>query len=138
MNVLAVKVKTCNTCKVTKSGDEFYHHSNGRLMSRCKECDKAYKRKRYHSSKHIRDKVRKQTKERQVQKVFGISSKEYYSYFEDAVCSICSRNTDLVLDHCHNSGKIRGVLCRTCNTGIGHLRDSPELVARALYYLQEN
>jgi hypothetical protein len=130
--------KQCTICKELKSPSEFYKHSEGQLMGRCKACDREYKRNRYHSNAEYRDKVSKDTKERRLQKTFGISTDEYDALMKEAKCSICESTTNLVLDHCHNSGKIRGVLCRTCNTGIGHLKDSPELVARALYYLQDS
>ena len=43
-----------------------------------------------------------------------------------------------VVDHCHKTNLIRGVLCVKCNTGIGQLRDSVEVVAKALKYLEGN
>lgn len=43
---------------------------------------------------------------------------------------------DLAVDHCHGSGKFRGLLCRNCNAGIGQLRDDPDRVAAALSYLK--
>ena len=41
-----------------------------------------------------------------------------------------------VIDHCHTSGKIRGVLCATCNLAIGKLKDSPVLLQRAIYHIE--
>ena len=59
-------------------------------------------------------------------------------------CAICGivftengRAMPLV-DHCHKTNLIRGVLCVKCNTGIGQLRDSAEIVAKALEYLEGN
>jgi hypothetical protein len=43
---------------------------------------------------------------------------------------------ELVVDHDHNTGAVRGLLCHSCNTGLGHLGDSVETLARALDYLQ--
>ena len=56
-------------------------------------------------------------------------------------CGICEK--DLVgpvdkqtnVDHDHATGKVRGLLCMNCNTGIGNLRDSVELLQRAISYL---
>lgn len=42
----------------------------------------------------------------------------------------------LVVDHCHASGKIRGLLCDLCNRGIGHFNDSVELLYKAIKYLE--
>lgn len=51
-------------------------------------------------------------------------------------CPICLRTRKLVIDHDHETGVVRGLICRTCNTGIGHLMDNPELLLRALDYLR--
>lgn len=57
---------------------------------------------------------------------------------QNGACLICREVPPDVLrvDHCHATGRIRGLLCRHCNTGIGMLKDSPVLVASALEYLQ--
>lgn len=44
----------------------------------------------------------------------------------------------LYIDHCHNSGKVRGLLCKKCNFGLGHFRDDQNLLEKAIKYLQEN
>jgi hypothetical protein len=57
-------------------------------------------------------------------------------------CAICraenqsnGRRTRLAVDHCHTTGRIRGLLCHRCNTALGLLQDSPELLGRAAAYL---
>lgn len=51
-------------------------------------------------------------------------------------CLICDKETPkLVVDHCHTTGKIRGLLCKRCNTAIGMLGDTPEGLQRAIDYL---
>lgn len=56
------------------------------------------------------------------------------------VCKICSssepRGKNWHTDHCHVTGKIRGILCGWCNTGIGKLQESPEIFKKALEYLE--
>jgi len=56
-------------------------------------------------------------------------------------CAICPRTTcsagwHLAIDHCHKTGKIRGLLCDRCNFGIGLFGDDPKLMARAIKYLK--
>lgn len=50
-------------------------------------------------------------------------------------CEICSKPTHLTVDHTHSSGLVRGVLCTTCNTGIGAFMDDPKLLQKAVEYL---
>jgi hypothetical protein len=49
-------------------------------------------------------------------------------------CEICSSPDDLVIDHCHGTGQFRGVLCRTCNLGLGSLKEDIELIKKAYEY----
>lgn len=61
---------------------------------------------------------------------------------QDGKCAICTRDLvlgpDTHIDHDHNTGKVRGYLCRGCNNGIGHLRDNPEICRAAAAYLEHN
>lgn len=63
-------------------------------------------------------------------------------------CAICKERGDvhelgftgrqtLAIDHCHHTGIVRGLLCGNCNTGIGKLRDDPELLKVAMRYLKK-
>jgi hypothetical protein len=61
-------------------------------------------------------------------------------------CAICGRHESelpqgkvtgrLHIDHCHNTNEVRGLLCYSCNYGLGHFRDSPEIMALAIAYLK--
>lgn len=73
---------------------------------------------------------------------FGITIQEYENMFREQLgcCLICRRNqaefkVKLGIDHDHNTGKVRGLLCHDCNTGLGKFRDSPELLYRAAQYI---
>jgi hypothetical protein len=53
-------------------------------------------------------------------------------------CKICDRQPQskgLHIDHCHSTGKVRGLLCGTCNQGIGLLKEDPELIRKAANYV---
>ena len=54
------------------------------------------------------------------------------------VCVICPRAPAVHVDHCHETGRVRGVLCFNCNSGLGLLRDDPEAMNRAADYLEGN
>ena len=79
---------------------------------------------------------KKQLKDR-----FGITPEKYWSMHADqeGLCAICHKEqcvgTKLDVDHDHETGKVRGLLCRHCNTGIGLLKDSIYLIGKALSYL---
>lgn len=52
-------------------------------------------------------------------------------------CAICGDTKEsLYVDHDHNTGKVRGMLCPQCNTGLGQLRDSEDILKKALRYLE--
>lgn len=50
-------------------------------------------------------------------------------------CAICRIADATVVDHDHDTRRVRGALCRTCNLGIGHLKDSSEIARQAADYL---
>lgn len=52
-------------------------------------------------------------------------------------CQICEEVGPLVVDHCHSTGKVRGMLCQPCNQGLGHFKDRPAVMAQAIKYLKE-
>ena len=67
---------------------------------------------------------------------------ERVAEMETRGCAICGttdwngRHARPHIDHDHETGEVRGILCHNCNLAIGHLKDDPELVARALAYLR--
>ena len=78
------------------------------------------------------------TKECQLRKRYKMTLEEYYSLLNDHQhkCALCSRETDLCIDHDHKTNTIRGILCRTCNMMLGLAKDSEELLQKAREYLQ--
>lgn len=78
-------------------------------------------------------------------KIRGMDPAEQAALFQsqDGKCAICSKTEEQSgrphhLDHCHKTGRIRAFLCGHCNSGIGQLRDDPELVEKALKYLRDH
>lgn len=77
---------------------------------------------------------------------YGINFQTYHQLLvqQNQVCAICQqpeirkrngKTMALAVDHCHSTGKVRGLLCNSCNTGIGLLRDNPLNLTQAAYYL---
>lgn len=82
---------------------------------------------------------------------FGITLEDYTEMLkaQNGVCDICKKPekkvfkktgkvTDLCVDHCHSTGKVRGLLCWDCNTSIGKLNESIETLKNAILYLKRN
>lgn len=71
---------------------------------------------------------------------YGITLVDYNEMLlqQNCRCKICDvESSGLVVDHCHNSGNVRGLLCSSCNQGLGFFKDSPERIERAAQYLIE-
>jgi hypothetical protein len=82
-----------------------------------------------------REDVLETSKYRYILSKYNLSKEEYHALIDNSVCSICAKTTDLVIDHNHATNKVRGVLCRQCNCGIGLLQDDKELTYKAWEYL---
>jgi len=82
---------------------------------------------------------------------YGLTQAEFEALLEKqgGKCAICNttnpvgegnttakRSFSFAVDHCHETGKVRGLLCNPCNRGIGFLKDSPELLETAAKYLR--
>jgi len=79
--------------------------------------------------------------ENRVGKVYGLEPGRYQQIWhaQNGVCAICQRATGrtrrLSVDHDHESGLVRGLLCRPCNDMLGHCRDNANMLFRAVHYL---
>jgi hypothetical protein len=71
---------------------------------------------------------------------YGITMEEYYQMLEtqNNKCAVCDNKATKTLDvdHDHETGRVRGLLCNNCNRGIGHLKDNPDILRRAISYLE--
>lgn len=81
--------------------------------------------------------------EQRVQALYGLRSGDYERLYDlqGGTCAICTRATGrtrrLSVDHDHATGAVRGLLCRPCNSMLGHARDDTLFFARAMRYLVE-
>ena len=70
--------------------------------------------------------------------LYGITSAQYLELVAAfPSCGICGVEDDLVVDHCHSTGKIRGRLCRRCNLALGNFSDSVELIKKTIDFLKQ-
>ena len=112
-----------------------------------KEYQREYRKKNPEKTKAYqktwREKNLQYTRDRQrpywLKNVYGLTEEDYQKMLElqNGACAICGTTTPtgkwkvFAIDHCHISGKIRGLLCNECNRGIGLLRDSSQLLKKA-------
>ena len=133
--------KKCNKCKQIKASDEFFKDISSRngLTKCCKSCDSERRKmeRKAHPGRHKYSAIKSR---------YGLTRAEYDTMLQkqNGVCAICSCvDTTVVnggqcllsVDHDHETGKIRGLLCHKCNTGIGMLA-TPENCIRAAQYLK--
>ncbi len=113
-------MKTCNECKLKKSKEEFYTNNSlhDKLTGRCKQCINDKYRQQVIKNPEA---VRLKQKEKDLKGRYNLSLLEYESMLttQEGKCGICRKETKLVVDHCHNTGKVRMLLCVGCNNKLG-------------------
>jgi hypothetical protein len=140
-------MKTCSKCNADKPESEFYtytsrdKHLTGGLHARCKRCEHdARASHRKANPQKAADNARKC----KLKKVYGISVEQWeqMSVSQNGVCAICKGKSKdgrrLHVDHCHASGKVRGLLCHDCNRGLGMFQDNTIFLQNAKEYLDNH
>ena len=133
--------KTCSTCRIDKPHDEYHRSRSTRdgFDPRCRGC------RREATARHAVDQGRKRNG--QHLRLYGITPSEYeaLAVLQDGLCAIChepetmtyrGKRKALSIDHDHETGKVRGLLCAACNFAIGKFRDDPALLRSAADYLE--
>lgn len=144
--------KFCNSCKKSKNLNSFGADctKTSGLTSNCKNCRSDAERIRRQDPKYKKQIQKyksnpinkRRTKDLALKRIFGISIEEYDVLFnyQNELCAICKQKQDsksLSVDHCHDTGRVRGLLCAACNQGIGHFKDDTQLLKRAIMYLNQ-
>lgn len=124
--------RQCGTCGITfaLTQDNFHqdrpqHPEEARRLSRrCKRCE------------------RERARWRNIERTYGVTKVEYLLLLaeQNGTCKICKKECvtleSLCVDHDHLTGKVRGLLCRKCNIGLGHFDDNVGLLTNAIEYLK--
>lgn len=159
-------MKKCTVCKLNKSTKEFCFDKRMKLKlsSKCKTCNydklklwraknraKVTENNRLYKKRHpekTREQKLKDSKKyyrktgwkNRILKRYGLDHTAFESMKLEQKnrCAICNKEeVELHIDHCHKTGKIRGLLCQKCNTGIGLLGDDLLILNKAVKYLNE-
>ena len=134
-------MKRCPHCKLTLPAKDF-HKANKRpdgLAGYCKRCTSEKQKLWYQAN---RDKQAVHSRRGKLKYKYGITEDDYDAmlFAQGGGCAICSEPRDgrrLHIDHDHNSGHVRGILCHACNISLGQMRDSAALLRRAAEYLDQ-
>jgi len=134
----------CTGCNVEREESEFNKRTwkrkdgervTGYDLSRCKPCQSA-RWKRYKAGVDPDVQWRNHIKRK-----YGITEEDYCNMWNDqeGLCAICGSDDNsgkrFSVDHCHDTGKVRGLLCDPCNWMLGQAKDNTNTLAKAIKYL---
>jgi hypothetical protein len=73
-----------------------------------------------------------------LKRTYGLTIEQYNQMFVDqqGLCAICGVNIKLVVDHCHDTQEVRGLVCSNCNSGLGFFKDNVDVLVSAINYLK--
>jgi hypothetical protein len=133
-------MKHCNGCSTSKDDSEFW-----KSQSLCIVCTKERQKTRWASRSP------KRRLEQHLKHKYGVTHEEFYATWtsQGGKCAIClselpdlmvyeNRRRGYAIDHNHETGKFRGILCINCNSMLGMAKDSPRILAKAIGYLEAN
>lgn len=150
------RTQVCRVCGIEKPLEDFhYTRKKPNREKRCKKCNHAYHRERR------RHKVKGSPRSNdmglgdlplvdrrryyRIRSKYGLSREDFDSLMEsqDNKCASCRDQLNkepypYVIDHCHNTNKVRGILCSQCNLALGLLYDSEERIQNLLDYLRKS
>lgn len=149
------QMKICSKCEKAKNTSCFYKDKIKKdgLTSYCKDCAKQKRLVRYEANKEKEKENFKEYHKENKHRYKNSSLKNLYGISLDILnqmkidqlfsCLICKTHEDnlsrgLFVDHCHSSGKVRGLLCQSCNTMLGAAKDNQSILQEGIKYLYKN
>lgn len=138
-----MNTKRCFMCNQEKLYSEFMPSAFIRGDYRCRTCatKRAYKWREKNVERY--NIIRKRGERKYLLKNYGVTPKWYENKLrkQNYRCAICGSDSNgimrnkLDVDHDHITGKVRGILCNRCNTGLGQFKDNLQLMQKAIEYL---
>lgn len=142
--------KVCSVCKLIKVLAEFHKSKSTKdgHCYRCKTCD-YQARIKYRTERKLQYQfvTRKEYRKR----VYGLTDDNFNAIWDkqNGKCPVCDKlltdglgtnhlPSKAVIDHCHDTGRIRGILCTMCNKGLGLLGDNVHGLTKAIQYLRQH
>jgi hypothetical protein len=134
-----------NKDKITAHNKQYYQENKDEIGAWRKQYAKDHKSEIAARKKLYHEGHKAEAKNHHLQDNFGISLKQYNELFDlqQGCCAICGAHQTklskaLAVDHDHETGEIRGLLCSGCNFILGHAKDDIGVLANAIKYLEEN
>lgn len=128
--------RVCTKCGLKKNAYKDFYTAKGKngrhyFLSRCNDCEK---QRGENPSSETKEKRRKTV----ICRNHGITKDHYDQMLHEQnhCCAICHRLVSLDIDHDHQTGEVRGLLCRRCNMVLGSVNDDPELLQAMITYLK--
>jgi hypothetical protein len=100
------------------------------------------RKRRLEQPEKFKESSRKSERKRKLKK-YGLTEEEYTVLLisQNNLCAICCKDKeskrDWHVDHCHTTGKVRGILCHHCNLGLGNFKDNKGYLENAIAYLSK-
>jgi hypothetical protein len=135
-------MKKCSKCGELKPLDQFRfrNKSLNTRHSKCNICFSEYQKYRWDNNINgARDKGRNASRKYNYEQRYNAPEEVIDRLMKDknGNCEICGNETELFVDHCHNSDKYRGLLCRSCNLMLGYARDNMDTLISGAKYLKD-
>lgn len=142
--------KTCKQCGVRKHFDFFTKQTKSPDLkaNECMECLKKYRKETKERTSSFKKEYnlrkREEIRKKNLHKKYGVTPEWYNEQLvrQNYSCAICNGtepkgngNKYFHVDHCHTTNEVRGLLCSSCNTGLGNFKDSTSLLSAAIEYL---
>lgn len=145
--------KKCTSCSQQKSSKEFWKNKSqpdglDNLCTTCRSESISRYRNRVRSEKKPKEvdkaaqiqKRKERAKFNQIYRNYGLTKEQYLAMLNEQnyCCKICDEPEKLCVDHCHTTGKVRGLLCNSCNRAIGSLKENIKSLTKAIEYLKSS
>lgn len=135
-------MKTCKKCNQTLPLASFSKGQGSfKKLNDCKACD-SKRRNDYHANlsdeKRAKHKIRQKMYDYTVKYGLPEELARQLTISREGDCAICTETRLLVVDHCHTTGLVRGLICAKCNSILGYAKDSVATLENAIRYLKES
>jgi recombination endonuclease VII len=110
-----------------------------RWRNKCKSCSRNASNERYSSNPDVRSRMKATAQAGRFKNLYGVSVQEVDDMraAQSFKCGACGLTRPLCVDHDHVTGRVRGLLCKQCNFGIGYFHDSVSKLEGAIEYLKK-